>query len=180
MGSEDDGAAAQPRAAVRRARALCLAAAAALAPTAGANLIGGTFCEDLQGTPVTPAVDWQTQVKPILNETFQTGRCTSCHNGGQLDGNLDLTDVGIDAIYKLVPAYVTPGKPNESRLFDKVNCQLPGSGGLRMPFFQNPLSLEQQELIYDWIQQGAKGEPEDEAPIARDGIFRDSLESLRF
>ena len=56
----------------------------------------------------------------------------------------------------------------------------PGSGGLRMPYFQNPLTLEQQELIYDWIQQGAKGEPEDEAPIAREGIFRDSLESLRF
>lgn len=169
------------RKAQRRAALLATLALAGLAPAWAGGPINGEGCENILGRPIHFNVDWQTDIKPIINESISVeGRCTSCHNGGQLDGNLDLTDVGIDAIYKLVPAYVAPGKPNESRLFDKINCQLPGSGGLRMPFFQNPLTLVQQELIYDWIQQGAKGEPEDEAPIARDGIFRDSLESLRF
>lgn len=165
----------------RRTALLASLALAGLAPAWAGAPIAGEGCENIIGRPIHFNVDWQTDIKPMINESISVeGRCTSCHNGGQLDGNLDLTDIGIDAIYKLVPAYVEPGKPRESRLFDKVNCQLPGSGGLRMPFFQNPLTLEQQELIYDWIQQGAKGEPEDEAPIAREGIFRDSLESLRF
>ena len=167
--------------ALRRTALLATLAFAGLAPAWAGGPIIGDGCESIAGRPIHFNVDWETDIKPMINESISVeGRCTSCHNAGQLDGNLDLTDVGIDAIYKLVPAYVEPGKPLESRLFDKVNCQLPGSGGLRMPFFQNPLTLQQQELIYDWIQQGAKGEPEGEAPIARSGIFRDSLESLRF
>jgi hypothetical protein len=67
-------------------------------------LDGSAGCTDLSGLPINIAVDWQADIKPILNEMFVTGRCTSCHNPGQFDGNLDLTDTGIDAIYKLVPA----------------------------------------------------------------------------
>src|SRR5690606_26567486 len=79
-------------------------------------------CDSLVGTPIAFGVDWQTDIKPIFNEKFSTGRCTSCHNPGQLDGGLDLTDIGIDAIYKIVPAIVEPGRPRESLLFLKVNC----------------------------------------------------------
>ena len=140
---------------------------------------GGTGCDDLSGLPINFAVDWQTHIKPIFNELFETGRCTSCHNAGQFDGNLDLTDEGIDAIYKLIPSYVVPGTPNESILFDKINCQVPGYGGERMPRLQAPLTLDEQGLIYDWINQGALGEPEGEPPIPRDFIFRDGNESLR-
>lgn len=171
---------ASPEPHCRTLLALLLALAGCLPVRAGAP-IAGEACDPVKGLPINFNVDWQTDIKPLVNEfLFETGRCTSCHNPGQLDGNLDLTDIGIDAIYKLVPAYVTPGDPASSRLFDKLNCQLPGSGGLRMPFFQNPLSIEEQGLVYDWIQQGAKGEPETEAPLAREGIFRDSLESLRY
>lgn len=148
-------------------------------PQAHADL-GGLSCDDLKGLPINFNVNWQTQVKPILNELFESGRCTSCHNAGQFDGNLDLTDEGIDAIYKLVPAgYALPGKPLESPLFDKINCNLPGYGGVRMPFFQNPLTIVEQGLIYDWIAQGAFGDVEGEPPIPSDFIFRDGVESLR-
>ena len=148
-------------------------------PNANAAL-GGADCDDLSGAPINFDVDWQSQIKPILNELFPTGRCTSCHNAGQLDGGLDLTDEGIDAIYKLVPAgYAVPGKPFDSVLFDKINCSDPGWGGNRMPFGQNPLTLEQQGLIYDWIAQGALGDVDGEAPIPRDFIFHDGVESLR-
>ncbi|MGQ0800074.1 MAG: hypothetical protein ACT4NL_08195 [Pseudomarimonas sp.] len=140
----------------------------------------GAGCDDLGGLPITFDVNWQTQVKPIINEMFVSGRCTSCHNPGQFDGDLDLTDLGIDAIYKLLPAgYVIPGRPFASPLFDKINCNQPGFGGLRMPFLQNPLSIEQQGLIFDWIAQGALGDVKGEQTIPRDFVYRDGLEGLR-
>jgi len=140
----------------------------------------GSGCDNLGGLPITFEVNWQTDIKPIINEMFETGRCTSCHNPGQFDGNLDLTDLGIDAIYKLLPAgYVVPGRPFASPLFDKVNCAQPGFGGQRMPFAQNPLSLGEQGLIFDWIAQGALGDVKGEQSIPRDFIFRDGHEGLR-
>ena len=150
-----------------------------LLPATTGALEGSAGCTDLRGLPVTQGVDWQTDIKPIINEMFVTGRCTSCHNAGQFDGNLDLTDNGIDAIYKLVPVYAVPGEPGESILFDKINCDQPGHGGLRMPFLQSPLTVDQQGLIHDWIAQGALGEDQAEAPIPRLFVFRDGMESLR-
>lgn len=162
-------------------RRLFIAVAAAAPLAAGANDFGGVDCTDLRGLPVTARVDWQTQVKPLFDEFFPTGRCTSCHNPGQFDGQLDLTSQDIDAIYKLVPpGYVVPGDPQASLLFDKVNCDDPGSGGLRMPFLQNPLTPDQQALVFDWIAQGALGDIEGEPPIPRTFLFRDGAESLRW
>jgi hypothetical protein len=57
----------------------------------GGNPPVGSGCTDLRGRPINFGVEWQTQVKPIVNELFPTGRCTSCHNPGQNDGGLDLT-----------------------------------------------------------------------------------------
>lgn len=150
------------------------------APSAAPAYPNALECDDLGGQPINRAVSWQDDVKPIFNEVISPGgRCTSCHNVGQPAGALDLTDEGIDAIYKLVPSHVVPGDPQASILFDKINCNGPGSGGLRMPYLQNPLTLEQQGLVYDWIAQGALGEPEGEPAIVRDFIFRDGIESLR-
>ncbi len=147
---------------------------------ASQTLPPGTGCDNLIGLPINFNVEWQTQIKPIFNEMFATGRCTSCHNPGQFDGNFDITDLGIDAIYKLIPpGYVVPGQPMQSPLFDKINCNQPGYGGLRMPFLQNPLSINQQGLIYDWIAQGAPGDIKGEQTIPRDFIFRAGMEGLR-
>ena len=156
-------------------------AAGALLATAlpAAALEGSSGCTDLRGLPINREVQWSTDIKPIVNEMFETGRCTSCHNPGQFDGDLDLTDTGIDAIYKIVPVYAVPGKPGQSILFDKINCDQPGHGGFRMPFMQNPLTVDQQGLIFDWIAQGAQGGVEGEAPIPRDFLFHDGIESLR-
>lgn len=134
-------------------------------------------CDSLAGAPIAFGVDWQTDIKPIFNEKFSTGRCTSCHNAAQLDGGLDLTDFGIDAIYKIVPAIVEPGRPRESLLFLKVNCDVPPVG-VRMPLAGLPLTLEEQILIHDWIAQGALGDLPDEPPIPRQFLFADGLESL--
>ena len=161
-------------------RARVAAGVALLIVSAAASALeGSSDCTDLRGLPINFGVQWQADIKPILNESFVTGRCTSCHNPGQFDGNLDLTDTGIDAIYKLVPGYAVPGFPGQSILFDKVNCFMPGHGGSRMPFGQAPLSVAQPGLIYDWIEQGALGDVENEAPIPRTHLFRDGIESLR-
>ncbi|MBD8527914.1 hypothetical protein [Pseudomarimonas arenosa] len=140
-------------------------------------------CQNLQGLPINFAVDWQLDVKPIINDTMG-GRCSGCHNPGQFDGGFDISDDGSDAIYKIVPTYVEPGRPELSYLFQKVNCDTPDAG-TRMPASQpgtagTPLTIEQQGIIYDWIAQGALGDLEGEPPIARDFIFRDGGESLRW
>jgi hypothetical protein len=145
---------------------------------AAQDTLGGTQCTDLRGLPINRDVDWQTQVKPILDDT-RGGACSGCHAGVAPD-YLDLTDNGIDAIYKLVPGFAVPGRPLASELFDRVNCEDPGSGPYRMPLMQVPLSVEQQALIYDWIAQGALGDVEGEPEIPRDFLFRDGAESLRW
>jgi hypothetical protein len=50
---------------------------------------------------------------------------------------------------------------------------------MRMPFGQTPLGITEQGLIHDWIEQGALGDVDGEAPIPREHIFRDGIESLR-
>ena len=129
----------------------------------------GTDCDDLRGLPILFGVDWQTEVKPILQ-----ARCVGCHGLGQQPDFSDLPDV--DAIYKLVGTHVEPGRPLQSRLFDKINCAQPLSGQ-RMPMSGEPLSINEQALVFDWIAQGALGEPG--PPIDRDFLFRDGVESQR-
>ena len=161
-------------------RAAALAAALLLfAPLAFAQQ--GINCDNLRGLPINFQVDWQTQVKPIVNELLG-GRCTSCHNEGSASGGLNMTDVPVDAIYQMVNFVVLPGDVPNSILFDKVNCQFPGFGGLRMPAPEGntPLTFAQQALIYDWIEQGALGEDVKDLPIFRDFIFRDGDESQRW
>ena len=143
---------------------LALAGSAVAQPNPG--------CDDLSGRPIHIAVDWQAEIKPILNDTLG-GLCLNCHVGYP-----DFSDTDVDAIYKIVKDRVIPGRPEDSRLFLKVNCDAPPTGGARMPLNQPPLSLLQQELIHDWIAQGARGE-DPEQPIQRVFVFRDGLEGLR-
>lgn len=138
-------------------------------------------CEDLTGRPVTFNLRW-AEVWQALNDGAS---CTqNCHNGINPAAELDLSSPGF-SIFFLVnqpssgnPALlrVLPGQPRSSLLLQKVNCGRPDVGGQMPPGGHLPTAL--QELIYDWIEQGALGEnPEDR--IAREFIFRDSMESLR-
>lgn len=137
-------------------------------------------CDDLRGQPINFQVDWQAEIKPIINELISIdGRCTSCHSEGAPAGGLNLTDSPIDAIYTIhASGLAFPGDPLGSRLFDKLNCDPPATGGQVMPAAGGRLTLPQQALFYDWIEQGALGEPKD--PIFRDFMFRDGVESLRW
>ena len=163
----------------RRLATLALLIASTSTSPSALALDGSSGCTNLRGLPINFGVDWQADIKPIINEMFVTGRCTSCHNPGQFDGNLDLTDAGIDAIYKVVNVLAVPGDPSQSIIFDKINCNQPGHGGARMPFGQTPLGLTEQGLIFDWIEQGAQGEIDGEPEIPREFLFRDGIESTR-
>ena len=154
-------------------RAAAFAAALLVCAPVSAQSSG---CDNLRELPINFNVQWQTQVKPIFNELLG-GRCTSCHNSGGSAGGLNLSDDPVDAIYNVI-FVVTPGNVPNSLLFDKVNCDSPTIGN-RMPFGSTPLTIAEQALIYDWIEQGALGDPEKDPPIFRDHIFRDGAESLR-
>jgi hypothetical protein len=136
--------------------------------------VSADACDDLRGGLITQDVDWQMEIKPLLNSMLG-GRCTGCHFGTRFP---DMTDQGADAIYKLVNSYAIPGLPLQSGLFEKINCDLP-TVGVRMPQDSIPLTLDEQALIFDWIAQGARGEDPDQ-PIPRAFVFRDGMESRRW
>lgn len=133
-----------------------------------ADVLAAVTCagDELSGIAPTPNVDFNTTIQPIFNT-----RCAGCHTGGAQLGNLNLDRpnavqhlVGVhsDNAFAGIPR-VTPGDPDQSFLFKKVNCtNLNSNLGVRMPFrdvsvpFNNFLSPAEQALIRDWIAQGAQ------------------------
>lgn len=97
-------------------------------------------------------VSYRLDVQPILQS-----RCVACH---QLDGEglkasgLDLSSYeGLMKGTKHGPIIV-PGEP----LVSNLNVLIEGraSASLRMPHNQRPLLRAQQEIVRDWVKQGAK------------------------
>jgi len=109
-------------------------------------------CDNLNAITTTPAVDYELEIQPIF-DTY----CVPCHSGPTPSAFLDLS-AGyaelVDVESFEVPSFdrVQPGHIAQSYLFIKINCsnQLFGN---RMPLNGNPLNLQQQALIRDWIQQ---------------------------
>ena len=118
------------------------------------------------------------RVYEILQEN-----CVSCHNQADPEASLDLEGDGatiqakaLDVYNNLVnvtPAnayaagqgqkYIYPGRPDKSLLFRKVNqgldpaIELHAEEGAPMPFYSNPISNLEKELIRQWILFGAPG-----------------------
>jgi len=134
---------------------LVLLSAALLCTPPGHAGVGASGCDDLSGIAPTPAIDFETQIQPIL------GGCASCH-GAAGPAGLDLRagesyDNLVGVISSTNPARlrVDPGEPDLSALFLAVNCDSPGGPGFRMP----GADPQQAALIRDWIAQGALPEP---------------------
>lgn len=94
-------------------------------------------------------VDYNTQVKPLLNK-----KCITCHGGVRKKGGfsllfrqeaLDTTESGVYAI--------VPGKPDESEMIRRLTLTDPDE---RMPHHEAPLSKEEIDLLRQWIREGAK------------------------
>lgn len=112
-------------------------------------------CDELDAFPPGPAIDFATQIQPILDG------CTGCH-GASGPAGLDLREgeawsnlVGVTATTNPERVRVAPFDPQGSVLFSAVNCDNPGGPSFRMPGTTD----EQRALIRDWIAQGALAEP---------------------
>ncbi len=99
-----------------------------------------------------PMVDFDTEIQPI----FDT-HCTSCHGGPNPIAFMDL-EQGFTQLVD-VPSFQFPeinrieaGESFNSYLFLKINCNNQLSGD-RMPREAPPLTLLDQGLIRDWIDQ---------------------------
>ena len=118
-------------------------------------LAGGAGADDLTGITVTPNVDYDTQIQPIF-----TAQCAGCHaaTGGSAGLSLasanswaSIVNVGSSQASGLM--LVQPGNAAQSYLFQKINEATPQAGIRMRP--GSAMSLAQQALIRDWINQGA-------------------------
>jgi hypothetical protein len=94
-------------------------------------------------------VSYQLDVEPILES-----RCVSCHQPGGVGfdtSGLDLSSY--DGLMKGTHhgPIVVPGEPLTSNL----NVLIEGRAKVQMPHDQRPLLKAQQQIIRDWVKQGA-------------------------
>jgi len=96
-----------------------------------------------------PPVDFNTQVKPILNK-----KCIVCHGGVKRRADFSLL-FRVDALAKAKsgkPAII-PGDPDHSEMIRRLTLSDPED---RMPYKQPPLVKEEIQILKDWIRQGAR------------------------
>lgn len=97
-----------------------------------------------EAEPGTPAIDFNTQVRPIL-----TKHCTSCHGGVQVAA-------GISFAYEDdLLSVIEPGEPDDSYFMERVVTE---DDSYRMPPEDHGprLSAEEISILTSWIAQGAK------------------------
>ena len=125
---------------------------------------GGTNCTELSPAtvPIRYDVSFEADIRPQLEAP-----CGSCHINSSFGGfnfntsNARTSLIGADETGAPFTANasifrVRPGRPLESGLFLKVNCEIPAEPyGATMPIGGSPLSPEVQALIHDWIAAGA-------------------------
>ncbi len=98
---------------------------------------------------VNTSIDFNTQIKPILNQ-----HCISCHGGVKQNGKLsmmtraDLLEAGESGNVAVVP-----GSPSKSELYRRLISK---DEEERMPYQAAPLAKREIKLLKTWIQQGAK------------------------
>lgn len=95
-----------------------------------------------------PTIDFNTEVKPILNK-----KCITCHGGVKRQGGFSVlfrsealanTESGKPAII--------PGEPGKSELIRRITLNDPED---RMPYKHEPLSEDEISTLRNWIKQGA-------------------------
>ena len=134
-------------------------------------------CTNLDAVPPQFTISYQAAIQGLFNNFNGANGCTDCHEpAAGPTGGLDLTaGVSWSNLVNHLSAQdiswfrVVPNHPEESLLFQKINCDDPGVGQ-RMPYGFPALTAEQQALIYDWIAGGAPF-------TTTDTIFRGGFET---
>lgn len=117
-------------------------------------------CDTLDPAPLDTSVEYEKIQAIFTGGPGQAAKCTTCHAPNTSAGlslaveNSFAALVNIDSSQDPTIKRVIPFSSNGSLLFRKVNCTNPGVGS-RMPLGRTPLSLDEQRLIRDWINQGA-------------------------
>lgn len=90
------------------------------------------------------------------------GKCAYCHYPGAAYGP-DLTDLfdpqrgSVNIASDFGDVRIVPGDPEASLLFTKVKAEpLPPDLGRPMPLHYERLTAEEQQILRDWIAEGAK------------------------
>jgi hypothetical protein len=93
-------------------------------------------------------IDYNTQVKPILNK-----KCITCHGGVKAKGGFSLM-TREDALLptKSGKQAIVPFKPRQSEMYTRLKEH---DVEARMPYHKEPLSEKEISIIYNWIDQGA-------------------------
>ena len=97
----------------------------------------------------SPAVDFNTEVKPLINR-----KCISCHGGVKQKGGYSLLfrqealDTGASGRHGIIP-----GDPDNSELIRRLGLKDPDE---RMPYHETPLTEDEVDLLRRWIRQGAR------------------------
>ncbi len=94
------------------------------------------------------SIDFNTQVKPIINE-----HCIHCHGGVKRSGGLSfMTREDLLTANESGHPAIVPGRSEESELVKRITSQDPHE---RMPFEGSPLPKDQVAIFEQWIDEGA-------------------------
>ncbi|HSH20058.1 MAG TPA: DUF1553 domain-containing protein, partial [Draconibacterium sp.] len=94
-------------------------------------------------------IDYNTQVKPILN-----AHCISCHGGVKQNGGFSLLfEEQAKGNTKSGSPAIISGHPNQSEMIRRLISDDPEE---RMPYEKEPLNKEEIKILKKWIRQGAK------------------------
>ncbi|MGN6520622.1 MAG: hypothetical protein ACTHK2_14480 [Dokdonella sp.] len=157
------------------------AAGFALAVAAHAHAGEPAGCTRIADIAPNYAISYGAAIQGLFDDYATNGGsagCVDCHFAPppMPSGGLDLSAgaswghlVGVPSGADENILYVVPGRPEESLLIRKVNCDTPGVGA-RMPLdnYGGGLQPAQQALIYDWIANGAL--PGTSSTVFRDGF----------
>lgn len=155
----------------------------------------GSQCEDLSAEPIRYGMIYDLPGSGLpesvidLQDVWASGGCLGCHNNAAL-GQLRL-DQPANGGYELIWSIsfrnpqillVQPGEPENSLLYTMLNCTPPTIYPVMPPavdMSSQRIARPLRAMVYDWIQQGARGFDEDGNPYS-DILFRDQVESDRF
>ncbi len=126
--------------------------------------------QDALGQDTASGPDFASQIKPIL-----ANHCWSCHGPDEQSRKSDLRlDRRDDAISA---KSIVPGNAAESLLAERIESTDPDSV-MPPPETKKPLTLEQRQLLKDWINSGAKYSkhwsfaPPEKTSLANNGLAK--------
>ncbi len=126
--------------------------------------------QDALGQDTASGPDFASQIKPIL-----ANHCWSCHGPDEQSRKADLRlDRRDDAISA---KSIVPGNAAESLLAERIESTDPDSV-MPPPETKKPLTLEQRQLLKDWINSGAKYSkhwsfaPPEKTSLANNGLAK--------